>query len=190
MTTSAEFSVATNKKKRLGRLMLRGVVFGAAAAAAVCMTAASAAAAPGDTDIGSTEANVEVTTSIALTGLTESFTLTGIPGATVTGLGAVTLNVETNNLAGYAVTVQSAAATMAAAAPANTDSIPIGALSVRETNETTFTPMSATGTALVHTQANRSAEAGDALSNDYEVVIPFVNEDTYTATLDYVATTL
>jgi hypothetical protein len=190
MTISTEFSVATNQKKRLGRLMLRGVVFGAAAAAAVCMTAASAAAAPGDTAEGSTDANVAVDSSIVLSGLTDEFTLSGIPGATVSQIGAVTFNVKTNSLAGYSVTVQSQTATLAGTS-GNADAIPIGALFVRETGATTaFIPMSATGTALVHTQTTRSAEPGDSLSNDYRVVIPFVNEDTYTATLDYVATTL
>ncbi|GLZ42382.1 hypothetical protein Acsp05_60060 [Actinokineospora sp. NBRC 105648] len=169
---------------------MRGTVVGAAVAAFAGMTMGSAVAAPGDTDTGSTDANVEVTTSIALTGLTPSFTLSGIPGATVTGLGAVALNVETNNLAGYSVTVQSQTATMVAGAPGNTDSIPIGALSVRETGTTPYTALSSATTATVHSQSTRSAEGGDALSDDYQVDIPFVNEDTYTATLDYVATTL
>jgi hypothetical protein len=150
----------------------------------------TAAAAPGDTSTGTTNANVEVSSVIALTALTPDFRLTGLPGATVTGAGAVTFTVETNNLAGYAVTVQSQTPTMTAGTPGNTDSIPIGALSVRETGTTPFTSVSGTGAVTVHTQATRSAQAGDALSNDYEVVIPFVNEDTYSATLDYIATTL
>jgi hypothetical protein len=179
-----------NQKKRLGRLMLRGAVFGAAASAAVCMTAASAAAAPGEDDTGSTDAHVAVETAIVLSGLTDEFTLTGIPGATVGLDGAVTLNVETNNLAGYAVTVQSQTETLAPGTPGNGDAIPIGALSVRETGTTPFTAMDNLTTAVVHSQTTRSAELGDTLSNDYQVVLPFVNEDTYTATLDYVATTL
>ena len=189
MTTSAAFCLPTNQKKRLGRLMLRGIVFGAAAAAAVCMTAASAAAAPGDTDEGSTDAHVAVESSIVLSGLTDEFTLSGIPGATVADDGAVTFNVKTNSLAGYSVTVQSQTATLAGTS-GNVDAIPIAALSVRETGTTTYTAMSDQGTAVVHTQTTRSDELGDELSNDYQVIIPFVNEDTYTATLDYVATTL
>jgi hypothetical protein len=177
------------QKKRLGRLMLRGVVFGAASAAAVAATAGFASAAPGDTATDSTDAHVAVNSSIALTALSDSFTLTGIPGATVAQNGAVTFTVETNNLAGYAVTVQSRTATMPGTG-GNLDAIPIGALSVRETGTTLFKAMSAASTAQVHTQPTRSAEGGDALSNDYQVVIPFVNTDTYTATLDYVATTL
>lgn len=157
---------------------------------AAILVAGPASAQPGETDEGSTTANVEVETAIALTGLTASFTLTGVPGATVTGLSAVTFTVETNNLAGYVVTVQSTTATLAPGVVTNLDSIPIGALSVRETGETIFSPLSSTSTVPVHSQAVRSAEGGDALSNDYQVVIPFVNEDTYTATIDYIATTL
>jgi hypothetical protein len=41
-----------------------------------------------------------------------------------------------------------------------------------------------------HSQSTRSANGGDDLSNDYQLRVPVVNEDTYSATLDYVATTL
>jgi len=41
-----------------------------------------------------------VTSAIALSGLTSSFTLTGLPGAIETGPAAVTFNVATNNRAG------------------------------------------------------------------------------------------
>jgi hypothetical protein len=92
---------------------------------------------------------------------------------------------------GYAVTVQSRSATMVGTGT-NADSIPIGALSARDTGGTyapVAGPAAADGTP-VHTQATRSAEGGDDLSTDFQVVIPFVNSDTYTATLDYVAATL
>ncbi len=152
--------------------------------------AGSALAVPGQSDTDDTQANVVVQSAISLTALTPSFTLTGLPGGTVSQDGIVTYTVETNNLAGYAVTVQSRTATLAPTAAGNPDSIPISALSVRETGTTPFTPLSDTAPVTVHSQATRSATGGDALSNDYQVVIPFVNEDTYTATLDYVATTL
>jgi hypothetical protein len=174
----------------LGRASLRGLLGIAAGIALAGGGAGAASAAPGIGSPGSTQANVAVSSAIALTGLTPSFTLTGVPGATVTGLGAVTMNVATNNLAGYAVTVESATATMAGAAGGNADSVPIGALSVRESATTTYSPLSSTLVRTVHTQSTKSVEGGDALSNDYQVVIPFVNEDTYTATLNYIATTL
>jgi hypothetical protein len=143
----------------------------------------AASAAPG----GSTVANVGVDSGITMTGLTPSFLLTGTPGQTVTGLNEVTFNVETNNPTGYSVTVQSQTASMAPAGAGNLDTIPIAALTVRESNSTLFTPLS-TGTVTVHTQAGRSANGGDALSNDFRIRIPVVNADTYSATLDYVAT--
>jgi len=150
----------------------------------------TASAEPGQTDDGTTDAQVEVLSSISLTGLTEDFTLTGLPGATVTELSVVTFTVETNNIGGYAVTVQSQTPTLVAGIVTNLDSIPIGALSVRETGTTPFTALRSTAVAVVHNQTVRSDEGGDDLSNDYEVVVPFVNQDVYSATLDYIATTL
>lgn len=175
------------------RQLWRGVVAGAAAAAFVCAMAGTAAAAPGDTSSDSTTANVEVVNAIALTGLTPAFTLVGLPGATVTGNAAVTMDVTTNNLAGYAVTVQAGTAALLPAAVGNPDSIPIGNLHVRESaggNAGAFTGVSSTSPVVVHTQAARSAPAGDTITNDYSVDIPFVNTDTYSATLTYIATTL
>ena len=142
------------------------------------------------TDPTPTTANVEVSSAITLTNLTPTFTLTGIPGQTVDNvLAPVTFNVLTNNTAGYAVTVQSETATMVPAI-ANGDSIAIAALGVRETGTTPYSPMSSTVPVTVHSQDTRSGLTGDALSNDYQITIPNVNSDTYTATLDYVATTL
>ena len=170
--------------------MLRVVGVASTVAGLVMAGTVSASAAPGNHSDDTTIANVQVTTAIVLSGLTPQFTLVGIPGATVLGNGEVTMNVETNNLAGYAVTVQATTPTLVATAAGNGDSIPIGALSVRETNVSGFTAMSDIVPATVHSQSVRSAQGGDDISNDYQVVIPFVNEDTYTATLDYIATTL
>ncbi len=174
-----------------GRLVLRGLI-GASAIAALAVGMAGTASAATDTD--STDAHVEVTSSIVLSALTPDFTLSGIPGSIPELLRAVTYNVETNNLAGYAVTVQSRTAQMAGTG-GNTETIAIGALSVKESAGAANATNAAykavtTGAQQVHTQATKSAVGGDVLSNDYKVVIPFVNSDTYTATLDYVATTL
>jgi hypothetical protein len=168
------------------RVLLHGAVGAAALATLTLGLAGNAFAATGN---GSTDANVAVGSALTLTGLTPSFQLSGIPGSTQTGLGAVTFNVATNNIAGYAVTVQSAATTMVGTGT-NTETIPIGALTVRETGATTYNPLSATTPVTVHTQGTHSLAAGDALSNDFQVAIPFVNSDTYSATLNYVATTL
>jgi len=180
-------------KERATRLAVRGVV-GAGLAAALAVAMAGTASAQPVSDGESTDAHVEVTSSIVLSDLTPSFLLSGIPGSIPEKEGAVTFKVETNNTAGYAVTVQSKTATMAGTA-GNLNTIPIGALSVKETagavNVTNAAYKTVTTSAQqVHTQATKSAVGGDGLSNDYKVVIPFVNSDTYTATLDYVATTL
>jgi hypothetical protein len=176
---------------RAGRIV-RGTLLGAALA--VAFVGANPGSASAQESGDSTQGNVAVEGGITLTGLTPSFTLTGTPGETVTGTGVVEFNVETNNVAGYAVTVQSAAPTMLPADQvANTDFIAIGDLTVRETGAGSFTPMTAAGAGspvLVHTQAVRSANGGDNLSNDYEINVPTVNVDTYSATLDYIATTL
>jgi len=103
------------------------------------------------------------------------------------------MNVSTNNLGRYAVTVLAADQVLSATDAGNPDSIPMAALQVRESAEGdngSFTSLSDAGSVSVHTQGVRSAEGGDALSNDYRVIIPFVAEDTYTVTLNYIATTL
>lgn len=143
----------------------------------------------GASSSGSTSAEVEVNSSITLSGLPVSFTLTGDPNTTVTSAGAVTMNVLTNNLTGYQVTVQAASGTLTGSV-GNPDTIPITNLKVRETGAPVFTPMSDLLPSVVHSQLNRSGDSGDTISNDYQVDIPFVNADTYTVTLDYVASTL
>ncbi len=186
--TELSTAPTSRTRRRRSRFVAAAVVGGAFTA--LLVGSGGSAFASGPTSGGSTTGNVDVNTSIALNGLTPSFTLTGIPGATVTGLGAVTMNVQTNNLAGYAVTVESSTPTLLPTAVGNADSIPISALSVEESEFGSFTPVSDTQTVTVHAQDSRSAEAGDNLFNDYQVVIPFVNEDTYSATLNYIATAL
>jgi hypothetical protein len=166
-----------------GLLVCGGI---ASAVALIAMGSVSASAVAAD---GSTNGHVEVGNSISLSGLTSDFTISGVPGETTTLPSAVGFTVVTNNLAGYDITVQSATSTLVGDTLANSDSIPIADLSVSEDGET-FTPLSSTVPSVVHSQSTRSAEGGDALTNDYRVVVPFVSTDTYTVTLDYVASTL
>jgi len=185
MTTPTPRSASTPNSG--GRLVPR-VLVGAVAIAAFAVASTGSASAVEDT--GTTDANVVVGSAITLTDLTPSFELSGMPGATVTGLAAVTYTVETNNVAGYTVTVQSQTPTMVATAVGNTDSIPITALTAREGGIGTYSALSSAAALPVHSQATRSAEGGDNLATDFQIAIPFVNSDTYTATLDYVAATL
>lgn len=177
------------RQHRGGRLVRHGLAVTAVTALAASVLAVSAGSASA-ADNEDTEANVEVASGITLTDLTDSFTLTGIPGATVGTTTPVTYNVETNNETGYTVTVQSDDAEMLPADPvANPDTIPIGDLTVRESGLGAYTPVSAVDGVVVHDQAVRSVNGGDALSTDFEMRIPTVNADTYSATLNYLAAT-
>jgi large repetitive protein len=170
----------------------------AAMAAGVAMAAVlpagqalAASAAPSANSPGTTTANVVVGGAILLSDLTPSFTLSGVPGDTPENDGAVTMRVFTNNASGYNVTVQAASANLVGTSP-NTDTIPVGDISVEETGSGAYQALSSTAADVVYTQDTRSAAApGDLLSNDYEfnTPIPDVITDTYSVTLDYIATT-
>jgi hypothetical protein len=175
----------TDDKPRLGRKVLGGLLT-IAGLGLLLMVGTSAFAG----NSGNTTANAVVNSSITLSGLTPSFTLTGDANSTVTQNSAVTMNVFTNNLTGYNVTVQAAAATMTASAPGNTDSIPVTKLKVRETGGLLFIPLSDLAPRVVHTQITRSGSSGDTINNDYQIDIPFVNADTYSVTLNYLASTI
>lgn len=172
-----------SSKQRTGRRAARGAV--GAAVIVLGFGGLAGTASAQETDPQQVEGNVAVGASIVLSGLTPSFLLSGIPGATVEGVGAVEYTVETNNAGGYVVTVESQVGAMVGTGD-NSDTIPISALSARDAGGT-YEPADG---ATVHTQDNRSAEGGDDLSTDFQVEIPFVNSDTYSATLDYVAATL
>ena len=182
-----EISVAPRRGASLGfwaRLGIGGLV------ATTALIAGASPVANAEPTTGSTEANVVVSTSITLSGLTPSFSLTGLPGDTKETTGkAVAFTVKTNNQSGYKVTVVSAtSALLPADGIDNGDSIPIGALSV-SSDLGGWNALVADEPTIVADQSGRSLEGGSTFGNDYKVVIPFVNSDTYTATLNYVATT-
>jgi hypothetical protein len=141
------------------------------------------------TSPGTVTATANVQASITLSGLTPAFTLTGAPGATATGTGAVTMKVTTNNTLGYTVGVQAAAATMTGATAGNTDTIPVSALTVKENTGATYTALSATAAVTVHSQNGKSVSTGDTITNDMQMAVPFVNSDSYSVALNYIATT-
>ena len=175
-----------------GTAWLAAVATGVAMAAVLpAGQALAVSAAPSATSPGTTTANVVVGGAILLSNLTPSFILSGVPGDTPVNDGAVTMNVFTNNASGYNVTVQAESADLAGTSP-NTDTIPVADISVEETGAGAFQPLSSDVADVVYTQDTRSAAApGDLLSNDYEfnTPIPDVITDTYSVTLDYVATT-
>ena len=188
--TSPAILDSTSAPKHGRRAVSLGIVATAAIALFLGGMGATASAAPGLTSGEPTTANAVVSTGITMTGLTGSVTLTGAPGATVQGAAPVAYNVETNNVAGYAVTVGATAATLLPPLPlVNTDSIPITALTIRE-GTGAYTALSNTVVVPVHTQPTRSVDQGDPLSTNFQMRIPTVNADTYSTTLNYVATTL
>lgn len=136
---------------------------------------------------GTTTATAAVAAAITLSDLTPSFTLTGDPGTTVTLPGAVTMRVTTNNRTGYSVTVQAAAATLSPATAGNSDSIPVENLKVKDKPATAYRALSAATAVPVHSQSTRSSSSGDVISNDFQLVVPFVNADSYSVVLNYVA---
>jgi len=126
--------------------------------------------------------------TISLTGLTEDFILTGLPNTTVSSNGIVRMTVTTNSTTGYTVSVRSTVDRLSSSTPGNSETIPIDRLSVRESDGSpTWLPLSLTGQ-TVHEQQQPSSPGGDAVSNDYQIEIPFVPSDSYQATLEYVVT--
>jgi uncharacterized repeat protein (TIGR01451 family) len=129
---------------------------------------------------------------IALTDLTPSFTLTGLPGTTVAQDNAVTMTVTTNSATGYSVSVRSTQEALTPASPGNQDTIEIAKLGIRDgahdgvRDTEIYLPMSTTAQTM-HAQDGPSAPEGDAVTNDVRVEIPFVGSDTYSTTLEYIA---
>lgn len=169
-------------------VLRRGLALAATAGLLAVASQLPAAAAPGDTSADTTVANVAVSSAITLEGLTPSFTLTGLPGATVAEADAVAYTVLTNNVGGYTVSVQADAAELTPAGT-STDTIPVTDLSVRPGGSTSaFTSLSNTSPITLHDQGTRSAQAGDGYTDDYQIDIPFVADDIYSVTLNYIAT--
>jgi uncharacterized repeat protein (TIGR01451 family) len=132
-----------------------------------------------------TSTEVDAST-LSLTGLTPSFTLTGPVDSTVQRDDAVTMTVSTNSYGGYSVAVLPTDDRLRS--PRSTDTVPIGALAVRTSGTLPFAPLAAGQSTTVHQQDRPSAAGGDAVSNDYQVQIPFVDSETYSTTLDYIVT--
>ena len=175
-----------SKKAQLmhGRIRTRLLAAGGSLLATGGLTAAMVAGTPAlAADV---QANAEVDSAITLTANDVAFTLTELPGELATSSSGLTA--ETNNTAGYNVTVQADAATLNPSDPvANTDTIPVSALQV-ENSAAAFVAASDTTPVTVHTQAVRSAEGGDAITADYQMTMPFVNADTYSGGLTFTAT--
>lgn len=187
LSTVSTPRTASSSARRLGRGL---ALAGAVGLLATIAGQLPASAAPGDVSRASTIANVGVSSSITLQGLSPSFDLNGLPGDTVEGLNAVSYTVLTNNVGGYTVGVTAASDVLSPVGDSD-DTIPIANLKVRPggtANGGAYTSLSSTGALTLRDQDTRSDEAGDDYSDDYQVDIPFVADDTYRVTLNYVAT--
>ena len=144
-----------------------------------------------DSDTASVAVTVTVVGALTLTFIDNAINLSGAPGDTSEDLDTVSFTVTTNNATGYNITVDPDVDVLAGAAPAG-GSIPVTNLAVRDQSAGSTTPdyVNLTLDALtIHNQATPSAVAGDAITNDYRILIPAgTAPNTYTGTLTYVAT--
>ncbi|GAA5769112.1 hypothetical protein [Streptosporangium roseum] len=176
-------------RKRIGRVAMAAGTLVAGIVLSMGETSSAAKAAPGDTASDTTEARVVVTGAITLTDLTPSFTLTGRPRQTVDTADPVSFTVTTNNFAGYTVTVFPATGELLGTA-GNPETIPVSSLLVEQIPGGPFVPLALGDPVEVFRKTAPSAADGDDFSHNYRITIPFVRPDTYTGTINYVATTL
>ncbi|MEQ4716653.1 hypothetical protein [Nonomuraea sp. B19D2] len=158
-------------------------------AAGLVVMLGNGSSALGDEVNGQTQANVSVASAITLTGLTPSFTLSGLPNTTATQDKAVSYRVTTNNTLGYLVSVRADAAALTAQDPANPDTIPISDLEVKPDEGVIWSPVGNNDVDVVHSKDSPSAAGGDLLQDDYRVHIRNVRSGTYSVTLTYTAAT-
>lgn len=144
------------------------------------LAAAMFAGAPALAQTAPVTAQATVGNAISLTADDATVALNGVPGDETTALSG--LVATSNNLAGYNVTVQAAAANMAGVAVGNTDVIPVGSLSVGGAAASNTAPVQ------IHTQATKSADLGDAIPVAYALTMPYVNADVYSVGLTFTAT--
>ncbi|MFE3640301.1 hypothetical protein ACFXOM_04670 [Streptomyces sp. NPDC059169] len=165
-------------------------VVGAVLLAAGGLTAAAAdgPAALADQVSDTTQANVAVASAISLTGLTPSFTLSGLPNTTATQNAAVSYTVTSNNAAGYTISVRANDSALQPQGADNPDVIPVGNLELRPNPQILWRPVT-TSDQVIRNVDSPSAGGGDTYATDYRVHIPNVRSDTYSVNLTYTAAT-
>jgi len=149
-----------------------------------------------------TQISIVIGSAISLSAVTPSFSFNGTgtaplgPGDTPAPvIGAVTMNVYTDNTTGYNVTAE-ALSDLAAPSP-DTETIPAIDLSVEDTDtantlsdNSAYQPLGAAGTETpVYSQTGQSADGGDLLTENWEFnqPIPLVMSGTYSTTIDFLA---
>ena len=175
-TVTVTFSV-TAQQRAAGDMSLISTV-SSGAVGSTCLAGSGAAHCSTATEI--------LRSTLELRGLTQSFTVSGTPGSTVSLDDAVVGSVVTNSLGGYAVGVRVLAGSLTGQRTG--DTIPVGSLSVRRHGSGPYTALSTSAPTPVFSQDHASAPDGDPLRTDYQVQIPFVDSDTYSVTVEYVVT--
>ena len=137
--------------------------------------------------------SVAVASSIAFT-IAPDFALTDGPTAITTGsdvTGSVDWTVTTNSETGYSVTFAPVGVNMVGTS-GNTDVIALSTVTWDDAQNGiagATLPAAITASNAIWTQDTRSSVGGDNHTNDFALTVPFVNSDTYSATLDYLAST-
>lgn len=163
----------------------RWLAAGGGLLAATGLVAAMAAGPSVFADTAATTADATVDSTITLTG-DAAFAITGAPGDAATATSGLTA--ESNNTAGYNVTVLADATDLVPSdTVANTDTIPVADLKV-DNDAGSATALSDTTAVTVHNQDTKSADGGDALTASYSLAMPFINADTYSGGLTFTAT--
>jgi len=174
------------RRSFVGGLLLAGMTVSTIGLAGTAM-----AADPPAPSEGAGTVTVVVDSSIQLSMTDSAISLQGLAGATgVTATdNQMAMNVKTNNITGYAVTVKADQADLLPGdTTANTDKIPVSNIRVTNNDDAAKAALSDTAAAPVASKDSRSIEAGDAITATFDGDIPFVNSDTYTGTITFTAT--
>lgn len=161
-----------------------------AAASVAGAVAAAWAVAPAQAqeDTDTTTANIIVGGAITIADLDESFDIEGFPGDEAQTDDPVTFTVTTNNATGFNVTVQPDAAELTPADTENEDAIDFADLEVELIDDPgTFVSLNPAEPVEVYNQGSPTGDEGEDLAHNYELTIPFVQEDTYSGSITYVA---
>lgn len=161
---------------------------GVASGALLVVVATAWGAGPAQAQTDTTTASVAVQQVIAIT-VDGAFALDGVPGETAVTDPEVEFTVTTNEPDGYFVTVQPVDGEMVPPdAVENPDVIPFGDLEVANADTGAFSPLDPDTPVEIYSQDTGSDPGGDTFTHAYQLDVPFVQPDTYTGVITYVAT--
>lgn len=183
MFAQAGTASPANPTRRTGRLILRGSLALAMGAATLGMMGGPASAA--DSPVGGITVSVAVLDGLTLSMVDTGIWLVGAPGADARD--GLDYKVETNNPTGFTVAVHATSPTLVGSEN-SLNTIPMSVLKVRD-EDGAYVDVSQEAV-TVYRQSVESADGGEELITDFQMLIPVVMPDTYTGTLDYIASGL